>query len=102
MIFNAIKDLVSLSIAAKLPKSQQQIITYGLNILKSTGEFDTSLTKWYNLVPAETTWHNFIKYFTKAYYNILKIQGKTIKNTQLTVEFAQMRNKVLKSVNALT
>ena len=44
MIFNAIKNLVSLSIAAKLPKLQQQIITYGLNTLQSTGEFDTSLT----------------------------------------------------------
>ena len=42
MLFNAIEDLVSLSIAAKLPKSQQQNITYGLNILKSKGEIDTS------------------------------------------------------------
>ena len=51
VIFNVIEDLVSLSIAAKLPKSQQQII----NIFKQIGEFDTSLTTWYNLAPADTT-----------------------------------------------
>ena len=55
MIFNAIEDLVSLSIAAKLPKSQQQIITYELNIFKQIGEFYTRLTTWYNLTPADTT-----------------------------------------------
>ena len=55
IIFNTIEDLVSLSMAAKRPKSQQQIITYGLNIFNSTGEFDTSLTTWYNLAPADTT-----------------------------------------------
>ena len=48
-IFNAIEDLVSPFIAAKLPKLQQHIITCGLNILKNTVEFDTSFTKWYNL-----------------------------------------------------
>ena len=81
VIFNAIEDLVSLLIAAKPPKSQQQIITYGLNLLKSTGEFDTSLNTWYNLAIVETTWHNFKKHFTNTYNNILKIKGKMIENT---------------------
>ena len=101
-IFNTIEDLVSLSIAAKLPKSQQQIKTCESNIFKSTGEFDTSLTKWYNLAPADTTWHNFKTHFTNAYNNVLKIKGKKIKNrpylqtnmtiSQLTEEFAKMCN----------
>ena len=78
VIFNAIEDLVSLLIAAKLPKSQQQIIIYGLNIFKSTGEFDTSLSTWYNLASVNTTWHNFKTHFTNVYNNILKIKGKTI------------------------
>ena len=55
VILNAIGDLVSLSIAAKLPKSQQQIMAYASYIFKSAGEFDTSLTTWYNLAPADTT-----------------------------------------------
>ena len=54
VIFNNTEDLVSLSEVTKLPKSQRQIITYGLKILKCTGEFDTSLTTWYNLEPAGT------------------------------------------------
>ena len=80
-IFIAIEDFVSLSLAAKLPRSQQKIITYGLNIFKSTEKFDTSLTTWYNLAPADTTWHNFETHFTNAYNNILKIKERTIKKT---------------------
>ena len=101
--------MVSLLIAVKLPKSQQLIITYGLNVLKSTGEFDTSLTTLYNLAPADNTWHDFKTHFTNAYDNILKIKGKKMKNTHylqtnkeilhFTVEFAQMGNKVLNSIN---
>ena len=101
VIFNVIEYLVSLSEAAKLPKSQQQIITYGLNILKHTREFDTSLT---NLAPADSTWHNFKMHFTNACNNILKIKGRTVKIkhflqinkaiSMLTEKFTQMLNKV--------
>ena len=112
VIFNAMEDLVRLSTAAKRPKSQQQIIMYGLNIFKRTGEFDTSLTTWYNLAPTDSTWHNIEKHFTITYNNILKIIGKIIKNipylqankaiSQFTEEFAHMHYEVLNNVNALT
>ena len=69
-------------------------------------------TTWYNLAPTDTTWHNFKAHITNRYNNILKVKGKTIKNTpylqtnkaisQLAEEFAQMRNQALNSVNALT
>ena len=48
IFYNAVQDLVK-------PKSWQYIITYGLNMLKQTGEFDTSLTTWHNLPPADVT-----------------------------------------------
>ena len=83
VILNAIGDLVSLSIAAKLPKSQQQIMAYASYIFKSAGEFDTSLTTWYNLAPADTTGHNFKTHFTNAYENSLKIKEKIIKKSTL-------------------
>ena len=44
-IFNAIEGLYNLA-------TQQQIINYGTDILKNTGEFDTSLTTWFNCPPA--------------------------------------------------
>ena len=91
----------------KVPKSQQQIITYALNSFKQIGE----LTARYNLEPVDTTWHNFKKHFSNTYNNILKIKGKAFKNipylqtnktiSQLTEEFVQMHSEVLNGVNAL-
>ena len=92
LIFNAIEDLVSLSIAGKLPKSQQQIIIYALNIFKQTGELGKSLTTWYNLAPVDTTWHNFKTHVTNVYNNILKIKGKTIKIHLIYKQTRQFHN----------
>ena len=43
VIFNAIEDLSQLATVANLEKSQQQKC-YGVELLKSNGEFNTSLT----------------------------------------------------------
>ena len=47
-IFNAIEDLVELAEAANLPKSQAQIINFGLAIIRKTSDFEQALTAWYS------------------------------------------------------
>ena len=64
IIFNAIFS--QLTITVNLEESQEQIISYGIDILKNTGEFNTSLTTWFNQPPADMTWANFKKHFTQA------------------------------------
>ena len=61
IIFNAIEDLSQLATAANLEISQQQIMRYRVELLKSTGEFDTTLTSWFYCPPADTTWVTFKK-----------------------------------------
>ena len=61
VIFNVIEDLSQLATAANLEKLQQQIISYGIELLISTGEFSTSLTTWFNCPPADMTWATFKK-----------------------------------------
>ena len=61
VIFNAIEELSNLSKAAKLEKSQQQIINYGLEILRQYGEFKTSMATWFNKPHTDLTWSNFKK-----------------------------------------
>ena len=62
-IFNAIEDLVELAEAANLPKSQAQIINYGLAIIRKTSDFEHALIAWYSRPPAEHTWQNFKSHF---------------------------------------
>ena len=80
-IFNAIEDSLQLATAANSKKSQQQIINYGIELLKSNGEFDTRLTTWFNRPPTDMTWAIFKKHFSDAYKTLLKIRGNTMQNT---------------------
>ena len=112
VIFNAIEELSNLSKAANIEKLQQQIINYGLEILRQTGEFETSMTTWFHKAPVDLTWSNFKKYFTDAHTNLIKVRGASVANTpykqtngainKLTQKFVEMRSEVLGSVNALT
>ena len=64
MIFNAIEDLESFSIAEKLPISQQQIITYGLNVLnvqENLTPISINGTTWYQKKPLGTILNFFYK-----------------------------------------
>ena len=63
VIFNAIWDLLQLATAANLEKSQQQIMSYGIELLKYNEEFDKSLTAWFNRPQAIMTWAIFKKTF---------------------------------------
>ena len=81
VIFNAIEDLANIASAANLEKLQQQIINYGIKMLKETGEFETSLTTWFDRSPAELTWANFKKHFNQAHANLVKIRGTSPRNT---------------------
>ena len=80
-IFNAIEALVELAEAANLPKSQAQIINYGLAIIRKTSDFEHALTEWYSRPPVEHTWQNFKSHFITAHRALKKVRGPTMQNT---------------------
>jgi hypothetical protein len=111
LFYNEIEDLVSLTQAANLPKSELQIVNFGLDIIRKTGDFEKALTEWYGRPPAEHTWINFKQHFTAAYRNLKRVRGPTMRNTayhqahqlatNLSTDFHNMRNEIVTSMNAL-
>ena len=69
------EDLSNLSKDTNIEKLQQQIINYGLEILRQNGEFETSMTTWFLKAPADLTWSNFKNHFTDAHTNLIKLEG---------------------------
>ena len=92
------EDLSNLSKDTNIEKLQQQIINYGLEILRQNGELETSMTTWCHKAPADLTWTNFKKRFTDAHKNLIKVRGESMAHTpykqtndvinKLTHEFA--------------
>ena len=59
IIFNTTEHMANIVSAANNEKSQQQIINYGIEMLKNSGEFETNLMTWFDLPPADLAWTNF-------------------------------------------
>ena len=77
-IFNEIEDLRDLGVAADNEYSEQQLVKFGLHIIKNTGEFEHAIRIWYGLSRAARTRDNLKTHF-EATHRILKIiQGKTM------------------------
>ena len=56
---NLIEDFETMSEAARVPKTARQPISFGLQIIRHTGEFDTAIIEWNDSPVAEHTWPNF-------------------------------------------
>ena len=109
-IFNEIEDLVELAEAARLPKTNAQIVNMGLHIIRKTQDFEQALTAWFARPVADQTWLNFKEHFTSAHRALKQIRGPTMRNTtfqanlmakQLTDNIERMKTEVLANVNAL-
>ena len=110
-IFNAIEALVELAEAANLPKSQAQIINYGLAIIRKTSDFEHALTEWYSRPPVEHTWQNFKSHFITAHRALKKVRGPTMQNTafhqahlmaeHVSDDIQQLKSEVLAKVDVL-
>ena len=80
-IFTAIEDLVEVAEAAQLPKSNAQIVNYGLYIVRKTSDFEHALTSWFARPVAERTWITFKAHFIAAHRALKQVRGPTIRNT---------------------
>ena len=110
IMFNKIEDLIGLSAAAGMPKTEAQIINYGLGIIKRTNDFEQALLNWYNLPAGNQTYANFKQHFADAQRELKKIRGARLRDTKfqqanqvadLRADFDRFRDEVVTSVNAL-
>ena len=111
VLFNLIEDLETIAEAADIPKTVNQLIAYGLDIIRATGEFETGLTTWYARPAVQHTWANFKTHFTTAHTELIKVRGKSMRGTAfhqanatvaaLSTEMNNIRNDLVDSINSL-
>ena len=110
--FNMIEDLVTLAQAANLEKSQHQIVGFGLNIVRRTGDMESNIKEW-NARPAnQKSWINFKTHFNAAHRELKLIRGPTMRNTafhqahqvanDLSRDFNHMRDDVMAVMHSIS
>ena len=77
-IFNEIEDLKDLGVAADNKYSEQQLVKFGLHIIKSTGEFEDNLIIWHRLARVARTWDDFKTHFEAAHIIFKTTRGNTM------------------------
>ena len=109
-LFNEVEDLVELADAARLPKTNAQIVNMGLHIIRKTQDLEQALTAWFARPVADQTWLNFKDHFSSAHRALKQVRGPTMRSTtfqanlmaeQLNENIERMKTEVLASVNAL-
>ena len=111
IMFNKIEDLLSLSEAAKMPKTEAQIVNYGLTLIKKTNDFEQALLNWYNKPLVDQTYANFKTHFTEAQKELKQVRGPKLRDTQyhqanevtqLKAEMNRMKDEFMATMNVLT
>ena len=80
-IFNPIEDLEEFGVAANDPYTSQQLIKFGLQIIKDTGDLEKGQEEWHERPRNEKTWATFKEHFERAHRILRKTRGKTMKGT---------------------
>ena len=112
-IFNQVEELASMSTAANLEKSERQIISIAIDIIRRTGDLETALLQWEIRPANQQTWIAFKAHFNAAHRALKRIRGPTMRNTafhqahqvatDLKSEFENMRDDIVVSwMNAVT
>lgn len=112
VLFNLIEDLQTISDAANNPKTISQLINYGLEIIKNTGEFETALLAWIARPTVEHTWPNFKTHFTTAHTELSRIRGAQMRGSAfhqanatieaIKSEMNTFKNNLVESINSLS
>ena len=112
VLFNLIEDLEKIAEAANVPKTVGQRINYGLDIIRTTGEFENSLITWYARPNDQHTWANFKTHFTEAHTELSRVRGASMRGSAfhqanatvaaLSAEMHNIRNDLVESINSLS
>lgn len=108
ILFNLVEDLAYLAGAANIPKTGEQIVNYGLDILRKTGEYENCLLEWFALPLQQQTWTNFKPHLVNAQLKLKQVRGSSMQNTPfhqanavLCKDLASMRDDVVASLNEI-
>ena len=75
VLWNKVTYLKEVGELAKIPYSEEQLISKALRIIRNTGDFEHAIKGWYKPDAVEKTWDNFKAYFDKALKELEFIRG---------------------------
>ena len=111
VFYTLIEDLQKLATAAKLPRTEQMMVDYGLGIIQRTNDFEAGLVEWFRAADRDKTWTNFKRYFSRVHRDLKKARGDTMKNTSfhqannmandITESISDLRSELRQSISAL-
>ena len=104
-IYRPIEQLKKLAEIARIPYTESQIVDFGLQLIKSTKDFETALGEWNKKSEDEKTWDNFKIHFQNAQQTLKDIRGPTMAQagyqhanhlaTELRNEFRENQTQML-------
>ena len=80
-VYKEIEELEQLGKAALNPYSSSQLVTFALQIIKNTGDFEDSQKKWHTKAQIDKTWVNFKIHFDAEHQALRKVRGITMRST---------------------
>ena len=83
LVFDQIEDLQLLAEAAGTPYSEPQLVSFGVEILRNTHDFQDGIKSWNRLPPLNRNWATFITHFETEYQELLELRGPSMQNSTL-------------------
>lgn len=77
-VYRPIEQLRTLAEIAKIPYTESQIVDFGIQLIKNTRDFETSLGEWNKKQAEDQTWELFKKHFQDAQQTLKDIRGPTM------------------------
>ena len=103
LVFDLVEDLQLMAEAAGTPNSESQLVAFGVEILRSTHDFQDGIKSWNRRSAADKTWANYITHFEQEYKELLQLRGPSMQNSNLhsaNAIVAKVKASVEQSVEA--
>ena len=111
-LFSEIEDLEQLGIAANNPYTAYQLITFSLQIIKNTRDFEDGMKTWHVRPMVDKTWNNFKLHFETEHASLRRVRGTTMRSTayhqanllasQVLNEVKEVKTSVTEALNMLS
>ena len=77
-IYRPIEQLRTLADIAGIPYTESQVVDFGIQLIKSTRDFETALGEWNRKPQNDKYWENFKNHFQTAQQTLKDIRGPTM------------------------
>ena len=95
LVFDLVEDLQLLADAAGTLYSELQLVSFGVEILRNTHDFQDGIKTWNRLPVENKNWATFITHFEAEYQELLELRGPSMNTSSL-----HSANAIVKKVTA--